>query len=397
MASSRPLRIVIIGAGIGGLTAAQALHRAGFEVSLHERAAELGEVGAGLQLGPNAFKVFRALDLFDVVRAASFEPTTRVTLNWNDASERNRVPLRGVDMARYGAPFMTAHRADLHRALRTGLPESIIHLGATCTGVANTAQGAVVHFSDGSSVEADLVIGADGLRSIIRDTLFGADAPRFTNSMCWRCIVPIELLPRRMGPGKTVAVDQTDHVSFYGPEGQVICYPLGDGSTLNIFAGHYSNDWVEESWTLPSSPEELLQAYAGWADELLGMLRHVQHCFKWGICDREPRSVWTKGNITLLGDAAHPTMPNLAQGANMAVEDGIVLARALRQHGADVSAALVQYVAERQPRTRDITLKSRENFERTRQWPPAPPIDRSWIYAFDASQPMQAGLTGTAA
>ncbi|MBX9824019.1 MAG: FAD-dependent monooxygenase [Xanthobacteraceae bacterium] len=380
------LRVVIIGAGIGGLAAAHALRLHGIEVDLYERASELGEVGAGLQIGPNAFKVLRALGLEDPLRRIAVEPAARIALNWNDASERSRIQLRGVALARFGAPFVTVHRADLHRVLRQDLDPRMIHLGCGCTRVETIRDGAVAHFADGSSVEADIVVGADGIRSVVREQLIGPDAPRFTNFVCWRCIVPIELMPERVGPGGAVNLARGDHISFYGPPGQVICYPIGDGSVLNIFAGRTSSSWVEESWTLPSSPAEMLQTYAGWNEALLGMLSKVEHCFKWGIFDREPTEVWTKGRITLLGDAAHPTMPNLAQGANMAIEDGIVLARNLTRHPGDIDAALEGYAAERKPRTRDVTLKSRENFDLTRRWPPAPPMSRDWIYDFDASR-----------
>jgi salicylate hydroxylase len=182
-----------------------------------------------------------------------------------------------------------------------------------------------------------------------------------------------------------VAIEPSDYFAWYGPNGQVICYPIGDGSMLNIFAGRISREWTEESWSLPSSRQELLEAYAGWNEALLGIFSKVEQCFKWGIFDRDPRTQWTRGRVTLLGDAAHPTMPNLAQGANMAIEDGYVLARNLAHHGSDVDAALARYFAERQPRTSEITLQSRENFERTLKVPPSPPVDRSWIYSFDAT------------
>jgi salicylate hydroxylase len=379
------LRVAIIGAGIGGLAAAQALRLAGIDVALHERAGELGEAGAGVQIGPNGFKVLRALGLEHALRGIATEPTARIALNWNDASERSRLT-REVEFARFGAPYVTAHRADLHRVLRQGLDPRVIHLGRACIGVENREGGAVAHFADGGSVEADVIVGADGIRSVVREQLFGPDAPRFTNFMCWRCIVPIECLPERVGPGGSVPLSRTDNIAFYGPTGQVICYPIGGGSLLNIFAGRTASRWVEESWTLPSAPAEMLEAYRGWNEALLGMLRKVEHCFKWGIFDREPSEVWTRGRITLMGDAAHPTMPNLAQGANMAIEDAIVLARNLARHGDHVERALAAYVAERKPRTREITLKSRENFELTRQWPPAPAMSRSWIYEFDATK-----------
>ena len=384
MPAARALKIAIVGAGIGGLAAARALRLRGFEVELSERAERLGEVGAGLQLGPNAYKVLRALGLEDAVRKAAYEPNKRVTLNWNDASLRGVGAMNGDDVALYGGRYLTAHRADLHAMLRAGVPDAAIRLGRRCVDVGTRGGAAFARFADGSETEADVVVGADGIRSIARKTLFGADAPRFTNSMCWRCVLPLSEMPTRVGPGGAVTLAPGDPLSWYGPEGQVICYPLGDGSLLNIFAGHVGAEWVDESWSIPSSREELIAAYAGWNEALLGMFAKVEHCYKWGIFDREPRAQWTVGRVTLLGDAAHPTMPNLAQGANMAIEDGYVLARALADEPS-VEAGLARYVRERQPRTAQITLKSRENFERTRLWPPAPPIDRSWIFKFDAT------------
>ncbi len=386
MTLRRKLKVAIIGSGIGGLTAMRALRQRGFEVDIYERAQSLGEVGAGLQIGPNAYKVLRALGLEHSLRNAAFEPKSRIVLNWNDASLRGRGAMNGEDIARFGGRYMTAHRADLHAMLQEGLPECNIHLGQHCVSVGARGGAGYARFVGGGEIEADIVVGADGIRSIVREVLFGADKPRFTNSMCWRCILPMSKLPARVGPGGSITLTPGDHLSWYGPAGQVICYPLGDGSRLNIFAGHVSDKWVEESWSTPSSSEELVAAYAGWNEALLGMFAESGDCYKWGIFDRDPRKHWTVGRVTLLGDAAHPTMPNLAQGANMAIEDGYVLARALDRYEEDVSTALTQYVAERQPRTAQITLQSRENFRRTREWPPAPPLDRSWIFEFDATQ-----------
>jgi salicylate hydroxylase len=382
----RPGRIVIIGAGIGGLAAAVALHQRGFEVQLCERSARLEEVGAGIQVGPNAVKVLRALGLEDELRRNAFEPTNMVSLKWDDASLRHREPLKATATTAYGAPYMTAHRADLHGMLRAALPERIIELGANCVGAATLNGTAVARFADGSEVEGDAVIGADGIRSAIRAQLFGADAPRFTEQMCWRCMVPMELVPSRVGPGGAVELAHGEYFGWLGPNGHVICYPIGNGDMLNIFAGHVTDQWVEESWSVPSSQEELLAAYDGWNEALLGMFRNVRHLFKWGIYDRDPLPEWTKGRVTLLGDAAHPTMPTLAQGGNMAIEDGYVLARNLADHGGDIAVALQAYVAERQPRTSRVTLQSRQQFANNRKVPPPPFLDRSWIFAFDATR-----------
>jgi len=382
----RPGRIVIIGAGIGGLAAAVALHQRGFEVQLYERSAGLEEVGAGIQVGPNAVKVLRALGLEDELRRNAFEPTNMVSLKWDDARLRHREPLKATATATYGAPYMTAHRADLHGMLRAALPERIIELGANCVGAATLNGTAVAHFEDGSEVEGDAVIGADGIRSAIRAQLFGADAPRFTEQMCWRCMVPMDLVPTRVGPGGAVELAHGEYFGWLGPNGHVICYPIGNGDMLNIFAGHVTDQWVEESWSVPSSQEELLAAYDGWNEALLGMFRNVRHLFKWGIYDRDPLPQWTKGRVTLLGDAAHPTMPTLAQGGNMAIEDGYVLARNLAHHRDDIAMALQAYVAERQPRTSRVTLQSRQQFANNRKVPPPPFLDRSWIFAFDATR-----------
>jgi len=386
MRAKRRLRVVIIGAGIGGLAAACALRLRGIEVAVFERAEKLEEVGAGLQIGPNSVKVLRALGLEQELHRNACEPTNMVSLKWDDASLRFREPMQGFYEPKFGAPYMTAHRADLHNMLRGAAGDVTLRLGAHCVG-AETVNGlAVARFSDGTEAEADVVVAADGIRSIIRAQNFGADAPRFTGMMAWRCMVPMDCMPTRVGPGGSVTLVRGEYVGWIGPNGHVITYPIGrGGDALNIFGGHYTEEWIEESWSVPSSRDELIAAKAGWNHALLGMFRHVEHVFKWGIYDREPLPQWTRGRVTLLGDAAHPTMPTLAQGANMAIEDGFVLARALADHD-DVETALAAYVAARQPRTARVTLQSRQQFANNRKVPPPPFLDRSWIFSFDATR-----------
>jgi salicylate hydroxylase len=385
--AKRPLRVAIIGAGIGGLAAACALRQRGIEVALYERAAKLEEVGAGIQIGPNSVKVFRALGLEDALRRNAFEPINMVSLTWDDARLRFRAPLKAVATAQYGAPYMTAHRADIHNMLRAVVGDAPLRLDADCVGADTVHGGAVARFADGSVIEADAVIAADGIRSAIRAQHFGADQPRFSGMMSWRCMVPMDCVPRRVGPGGSVSLEHGDYFGWLGPRGHVICYPIGaKGDMLNIFGGHYTEDWVEESWSVPSSSAELIAAKAGWNEALLGMFRHVDHVFKWGIYDRDPLPEWTRGRVTLLGDAAHPTMPTLAQGASMAIEDGYVLARQLVRHAGNVETALKTYAAERQPRTARITLQSRQQFADNRKVPPPPLTDRTWIYTFDVTR-----------
>ena len=190
----RQKKIVVIGAGIGGLAAAVALRQRGFAIEVYERAGKLEEVGAGLQVGPNAVKVLRALGLQDALRRNAFEPINMVSLKWDDASLRHRDPLKAVATERYGAPYMTAHRAHIHGLLCDALPEGTVRLEATCVGADTRNGSAVARFADGREVEADAVIGA-GIRSAIRKQLFGADKPRFTEMMCWRAFVSVDRMP----------------------------------------------------------------------------------------------------------------------------------------------------------------------------------------------------------
>lgn len=382
--AKRPLRVAIIGAGIGGLAAACALRQRGIEVAIYERVTRLEEVGAGLQIGPNGVKVLRALGLEDELMRIACEPLSIMSLTWDDGRLRFRQPLKAVAREKYGAPYLTAHRADLHNLLRRAVGEAPLHLGANCVGADTVNATAVAHFADGGQAEADIVVGADGIRSAIRAQHFGADRPRFTEMMAWRCIVPMECVPTRVGPGGSVALEHGEYFGWIGPDGHVICYPIGvNGDRLNIFGGHVTAQWVEESWSVPSSRAELIAAKAGWNEALLGMFRHVEQVFKWGIYDRDPLPQWSRRRVTLVGDAAHPTMPTLAQGANMAIEDGYVLARNLARHGGDVESALKAYVAERKPRTDWVTLKSREQFANNRKASPPPFVDRTWLFVND--------------
>jgi salicylate hydroxylase len=383
---TRNLRIAIVGAGIGGLAAACALRQRGCEALVYERAGELGEVGAGLQLGPNAVKVLRALGFAAELAELAFEPTGFVSLAFDDAHLRFREPFKGVMAERFGAPYLMAHRADIHALLLAALPEGSVRLDACCTGVATRGGTAVATFANGDAVEADVVIGADGLNSAVRESLFGPQPARYTQQMAWRCIVPIDCVPTQVGPGGSVAVGRDEYVGWIGPEGHVICYPIRGGELYNIFAGHVSEDWVEESWVAPSSPHELLAAHAGWNEALLRLLGNVRQCFKWGIRDRDPLDRWTSGRVTLLGDAAHPMMPTLAQGAAIALEDAVVLARHVARDADDPARALQAYEAARLPRARRVQLQAREQFHNNRKHPAPPPLSRDWIFAHDASR-----------
>jgi salicylate hydroxylase len=376
---ARNIRVAIIGAGLGGLAAAGALRQHGIEVAVYERAPNLGEVGAGIQLGPNAVKVLRALGIEQALRPIASEPVNYVSLAWDDARLRYREPMKGPVAAQFGAAYLLAHRADLHRLLGELLPESCVRLDSRCTGVTFNGGTAAAQFADGTAIETDVIVGADGINSTVRESLFGVQPVRFTQQMAWRCMVPIECVPTHVGIGRD------EYVGWIGPDGHVICYPIRGGALYNIFAGHVTDEWVDESWAVASSVDELLAGYRGWNPALLEMLSHVSDCYKWGIRDRDPLPRWTKGSVTLLGDAAHPMMPTLAQGAAISLEDGFALARNLARHRGDPLQGLAAYEAERRPRASRVVLQAREQFQNNRKNPAPPPLSRDWIFAHDAT------------
>jgi salicylate hydroxylase len=357
------------------------------DVEVYEQAPQLGEVGAGLQIGPNAVKVIAALGLEEQLLETASEPTNIVSLDWKDASLRFREPLRAISQGAYGARYLTAHRADLHRLLQSRIPESCIHLKSTLTTVSSTSSGAVATFQEGRQVECDVLVGADGIHSVVRASLFGEQPARFTNQICWRAQIPMDAAPTRVGPGGSVHLEHGEYSGWIGPTGHVICYPIRAGKTLNIFAGRVSETWVDESWVTPSTNEELLEAYSGWNEALLGMLRKADRCFKWGIYDRDPLKHWVSGRAVLLGDAAHPMMPTLAQGAAISIEDGYALARNLAAANGDADSGLGAYERERVPRAGAVQLQARAQFEDNRKVPAPPRRDRGWIFKHDATAP----------
>ncbi len=347
----RRLRVGIAGGGVGGLALAAALRQRGMEAVVFERAAAFGDVGAGIQVTPNAVKVFTALGLFDALQAISFTPQALVGRNWRTGREMFRTPLAGQCERLYGAPFLHAHRADVHRIFAKALPEGAARLGAACTGVRQDGRAAAATFADGAEFEADLIVGADGIHSAIRRSLFGDEAARFTGNMCWRAVVPFDRPPFEL-----VSPDS----SFWmGPRGHVVTYYVQGGRAVNIVAVSETADWVAESWNAPSSREDLLAGYPGWNEKLVRLFSAAATVFKWGLFDRDPMPAWSVGRATLLGDAAHPMLPFLSQGAAMAIEDAYVLAAALAAQD-QVEPALAQYEALRRPRTARVQLESRE-------------------------------------
>jgi salicylate hydroxylase len=344
-------RVAIIGGGIGGLTAARAMCRRDVEVAIYESAPELREIGAGVALGPNAMKVLRSLELEDDVRAIAGRWEWAVTRHGKTGRAISRTS-RDQQAALFGSAGATAHRADLLDVLAHSLPGDIVTLGARCVGVESDGRVAVAKFQDGSEVEADVVIGADGIHSAVRESLFGPDAPRFTGKICYRSVVPVDAVPGERPPA--------ENVQWLGPHGTIVLYPVRRDELINIVCHYDDENYRHESWVSRCERAEVLERYAGWHESLLRVFSAGEVWYKWALYDRDPIPEWTRGRVTVLGDSAHSMLPYLGQGACQAIEDGCVLAAALAAEPDDPVAGLGRYERTRRPRASQVVLASRE-------------------------------------
>ena len=347
----RTPKVAIVGAGIGGLTAAIAMRRRDIEVEVYEQSPQIAEIGAGVSLSPNAIKAFRALGLDRQIAAIGFESDNQLVRAWNTGDILSKVFRKGVYQKEFGAPYLSAHRADLVEVLRQQLPDNAMHLGARCTEVETGDNGARARFADGAEIEADLIVGADGIRSVVRQSLFGRDVPRFTGSVCWRGLVPLDAFPH--------GLISTDLTLYMGPRSHVIHFMVRGGTLVNFVAHVETDAWTQESWTQECERSEVMETFAGWHDPLLRLLGSSERYYKWALYDRDPLKSWSKGRVTLLGDAAHAMLPHIGQGACMAIEDGYALADLLAQCPDNLTEALRQYERLRLPRTRRAVLEAR--------------------------------------
>jgi len=348
---------IIVGAGIGGLNAALSLAKAGFVVRVIEQAPTLAEAGAGIQLAPNATRVLQWLGVLPAVRFTAFVPEAIELRDVVSGDVTLSKALGDAAATCYGAPYLSVHRADLQRALldaARACPHIALSTGTTCSRVDADAAAPSVTLTDGSRITADVVIGADGIHSAVRRSLFGDDAPRFTGCVAWRGLVPVSALgtaaPR---PVSTV---------WMGAGAHFVHYYVRGGALVNYVAVTERADWREESWSVRGDPRELAAAFANWPAPVPQLITATpaDDCYRWALYDRPPMPQWGCGAVTLLGDACHPSLPFAAQGANMAIEDAAVLANCLSE-GADIPAALRRYGQLRQPRTADVQRMSSRN------------------------------------
>lgn len=358
MANER-LPVLVIGAGLGGLTATLALASRGCSVLLFEQAPELGDVGAGITMYPNATRVLEALGLGEALAAQAVLPSSGGSRHWKTGELLRVTPNGAASRERYGAPQYFIHRADLHAILVdavrvAGVP---IALGHSFHRFEETAEGVVAEFENGARVMGSALVGADGIRSQVRACLFGPDAPRFTGKVAWRGLVPMD----RLGAEHQFPTS----CLWTGPDHAFLRYPVRGGALMNYVAHAAQGAWAEESWKLQTPVDEVVNEFAGWDPAVLDVIRATppELCFKWALFDRDPLPEWGRGRVTLLGDAAHPALPFLGQGAGMAIEDGMVLARCLAADD-DVVTAFRRYERARMPRCRFVQLESRANGDR---------------------------------
>ncbi|MCS6765419.1 MAG: FAD-dependent monooxygenase [Candidatus Protistobacter heckmanni] len=348
------MKILIAGAGIGGLTAALALTRRGFEVQVVEQAAELRELGAGLQLSANGVRALAQLGLGEALREVAVEPAGKAVRLWNSGQTWKLFDLGAESVQRYGHPYYTLYRADLHRLLAEAV--LAVQPGAVMLGARTEGEEAVLTLENGAELRGAALIGADGVHSVVRRHILGPDRPVFTGCVAWRGVIPAHTLPQRLR--------EPIGYNWVGPGAHVIHYPLRRGELVNFVGIVERGDWQVESWTEKGDVEECLRDFAGWHEDVHTLIRALDTPFKWALMGREPASNWTEGRVTLLGDAAHPTLPFLAQGAVMAIEDGYLLARCLEASRHDPQAGLLAYQDARIERTSRIVRGSAENAKR---------------------------------
>ncbi len=388
-------RIAIVGAGIGGLVAALALIQRGFAVDVYEQAPELRELGAGLQLSANGTRILIALGLGEAVENISCAPEGKEVRLFNTGQTWKLFDLGESSVEKYGAPYWMAHRGDLHKILVNAVEQAqpgAIRLGHKLQAFEQSASGVQMRFANGVTATADALVGADGVHSAVRQILFGDMPAEFLGVAAWRGLVPMERLPKPL--------QRLVGCNWVGPGGHIITYPLRGGKLLNFVAALERDNWAVESWTEAGTREECAADFEGWHEDIQEIVRHIEIPYKWALLGREPLQKWAIGRVTLLGDACHPTLPMLAQGGNMAIEDGMVLARCLTGQ-ADVAGALKQFEAARVERTSQIVRRSTEAAKRfhnpaladpagaaayvDREWTPEKIEARyGWLFAYDA-------------
>jgi salicylate hydroxylase len=397
-AATTPLpRIAVVGGGIGGLAAAAFLRREGLPSTVYEQAARLTEVGAGLVLAPNVVRLLRRLGVLDDLRERAVQLHTGWEFRrWADGTVLSSEDLSTACERLYGEHTYTAHRADLLRAIQSRVPAHSIELGRKCIGMDSRPGALRLDFADGHCAEADVVIGADGIHSLVRSAIVGESPAVYSGVCAFRALVPAGAAPEfARRPAQTL---------WIGPDHHLVHYPVSAGSQVNLVAFAPAGDYTVESWTATATVEEFLAEFDGWDRRLADLIRAAGTPGRWALLDRAPLPRWSEGGATLLGDAAHPMFPFFAQGAAQAIEDAAVLAFCLASCLGDPAAALTRYEELRIPRTTRLQAVSHgrshinhlpdgpEQRERDAAFTREDPlVANGWIYDYDPDEALSGG------
>jgi len=396
------MKVLIAGGGIGGLTAALCLRHHGHDVTVFEQAVELDDVGAGIQVPPNAMKVFEALGINNLIISKAFRPEAIEARMGESGRAIFTIPLTQGAADMWGSPYLHIHRADYISALKQALGQNTpkaLQLGTTVTSYRHETNGVTLILKDGREISGDILIGADGIKSTIREQMLGPDKPNFTGNVAWRAVVPIEDLKSHV-PNPTACV-------WMGRGRHAVTYQLRRGELANFVGVIERDDWKQEGWAEKGSRKEALKDFEGWHPTITSLIKAVKpnSLFRWALFDRKPLSTWINGNVALLGDAAHPMLPFMAQGAAMAVEDSWILAREISYPKRSIKKSLQAYQAiriDRASRAQTSSLVNMTTFhQRTRlgqlktygpmwlagriaPWMVQKRMD--WLYSFDVTK-----------
>ncbi|OYU87148.1 MAG: monooxygenase [Bradyrhizobiaceae bacterium PARB1] len=348
--------ILIAGAGIAGLCTAIALMQRGFRVTIFEQAETLRETGAGVQISPNGTRGLASLGVLDAVRDLAVEPAAKTIRLWNSGETWSLFDLGSMSVAEYGFPYLMVHRGDLQTTLVNAVIQhdpSAIRQGAGVVAVDDRADGVTVSLSNGQRIEGDILIGADGIHSAVRAAVFGAGPAHFTGCVAWRGVIPSSRLPShiRLDIG----------TNWVGPGRHVVTYPLRRGELFNFVGVVERSGWETESWTAKGTREECAGDFTGWHPDVHVLIDNIDVHYRWALMSRPPMEQWSKRRVVLVGDACHPMLPFMAQGAVMAIEDAVTLARCLAVNRGDHGAAFLAYEQERVTRANRCVVEAEHN------------------------------------
>ncbi|MCO5399711.1 FAD-dependent monooxygenase [Ralstonia soli] len=389
-------KTLVIGGGIGGLATALALLHRGHDVEVYERVPDLQEIGAGLTLSPNGTRLLFSLGLESQIRELGVLSRDRELRLWNTGQAWPLQNQGSTSELRYGAPYLTMHRGDLHTMLLDAVKErkaDAVRTGYRCVDVFNSSSGVVAKFENGMTATGQMLVGADGIHSAVREQLHGTPKPQYVGNIFWRGMIPIEKVPER---------ERGVASSWISPQGNVTMYPVHKGELFNFVGTVKKPNWHTNSWTESGSIEECLADFEGWHPNIRSIISHIETPYKWGSYLYETEKSWSKGRITLLGDSCHAMPPSLGQGANMAIEDAVVFARCVEKYAPDWELALGWYESLRQPRTKKVVDQSWAQSKRrhnealanpntavdyiSQHWAPSKVGDwYDWIYEYDAN------------